>query len=464
MREDLWQVPTSWEWSNLGNIAVWASGGTPRSTEPRFYGGQIPWLIIGDLNDSTVTRSSKSITQQGLDNSSAKMVEKGALLIAMYGSIGKLGIAGIKCSTNQAIAFTQKVHVGIASKYLFYYLRFARNQLNEAGKGGTQQNISQTVLKAFPVCIPPYTEQQRIVAKLQTLLSRVDAAQARLSNIPPILKRFRQSVLAAACSGRLTADWRLDNTAKPNSGTPNLARLLEKLPYEIPETWPTTSLDLLCTKITDGEHLTPPLSETGVPLLSAKDVREEFLDFSDTKFVTQTIANKSRSRCNPERGDILVVSRGATVGRTCLIESDREFCLMGSVLLFKPKPEVFQPNMLEYCFKSPHGLAALIARSGATAQQAIYIRDMKSFPVPVPPVPEQVEIVRRVEALFKTVDALEARYRKAKAHVDKLTQSILAKAFRGELVPQDPNDEPASVLLERIERKKRTTKQPRRRR
>lgn len=342
----------------------------------------------------------------------------------------------------------------IESQFLFRYLisQDGQTRVLENFKGSAQGGINRSFVANTEIALAPRNEQRRIVAKLEKLLSRVDVAQAQLANIPRILKRFRHSVLDAACSGRLTTEWRFNNPTA-NGQEPfgsKCATMLEELPYEIPETWVTKPLESLCTKITDGEHLTPPLSSRGVPLLSAKDVRDNFLDFTETKFVPPEVAAKSRSRCKPERGDVLVVSRGATVGRTCRVQTDVEFCLMGSVLLFKPNTNLIHPNLLEYCFKSPHGLTSLIGRSGATAQQAIYIRDMKTFPVPLPPLDEQQEIVRRVEALFKTCDELAARYRKAKTYVDKLTQSILAKAFRGELVPQDPNDEPASVLLERI--------------
>ncbi len=108
MNESLWEIPSKWIWATLNDVAEWASGGTPKSGESKYYNGDIPWLIIGDLNDGLVTTSQKKITKSGLENSSAKMVSVGAILVAMYGSIGKLGIAGIECATNQAIAFTKE--------------------------------------------------------------------------------------------------------------------------------------------------------------------------------------------------------------------------------------------------------------------------------------------------------------------------------------------------------------------
>lgn len=107
-----WNIPKQWAWLTLNDIAEWGSGGTPKSSQSEYYGGDIPWLIVADFNDGVVTQSAKTITTElGLKNSSVKLVDKGSILIAMYGSIGKLGIAGIDCTTNQAIAFTKSIRV-----------------------------------------------------------------------------------------------------------------------------------------------------------------------------------------------------------------------------------------------------------------------------------------------------------------------------------------------------------------
>jgi type I restriction enzyme S subunit len=369
---------------------------------------------------------------------------------------------GLGCGTTELHVI--RPIVGISPYYLYRFLAQASVRRtakeNFTGSAG-QSRVPKKFIEELVLPIAPLPEQKRIVAKLEKLLAKVDACRQRLEKISILLKRFRQSVLAAACSGRLTVDWREKNSSvnHPNKYLNHLEKkdsIIEQGDQfdGVPESWTELSLNKTCTKITDGEHLTPRLSIQGIPLLSAKDVRDNFLDFLDTKFVTKEFAEKSRQRCNPEKDDILVVSRGATVGRTSLVRTDEIFCLMGSVLLFKPNKTFIMPQMIEFFFKSPEGLSALIERSGSTAQQAIYIKDMRSLNIPVPPLAEQQEIVRRVEALFKIADRIEERYQKAKAQVDKLTQSILAKAFRGELVPQDPNDEPASVLLERIRQQK----------
>ena len=134
-------LPSHWEIKKMTEVVTWGSGGTPKATEKSYYeNGTIPWLIIGDLNDGIVNSSLSKITELGLKNSSAKMIPVGTLLVAMYGSIGKLGITGIECCTNQAIAFAKELH-GVTTKYMFYYMSMIKPKLISMGKGGTQKNI-----------------------------------------------------------------------------------------------------------------------------------------------------------------------------------------------------------------------------------------------------------------------------------------------------------------------------------
>src|SRR5688572_27902652 len=136
----------TWRRMTLVEVAEYGSRGTPKRTEVRYFGGSIPWFVVGDVSDVIVSASTTRMTEEGLRASAAKWIPQGAVLLAMYGSIGKLGIAGIPLTTNQAIAHAIVRDEVVESRYLFWYLRSIRRQLKAAGKGGTQQNISQTVI------------------------------------------------------------------------------------------------------------------------------------------------------------------------------------------------------------------------------------------------------------------------------------------------------------------------------
>jgi type I restriction enzyme S subunit len=172
--------PKSWVTVPLALVGKWGSGGTPKRGNKEYYGGDIPWLVIGDLNDGLVLDAENFITKKGLAESSATIVPKGAVFVAMYGSIGKSGIAGIECATNQAIAHCIPNQNLISTEYLFQLVLGIRKRLFSQGKGLAQQNISQTVLKHLMVSLPPINEQKRIVAKVDELMALCDELENML--------------------------------------------------------------------------------------------------------------------------------------------------------------------------------------------------------------------------------------------------------------------------------------------
>lgn len=343
----------------------------------------------------------------------------------MYGSIGKLAITGIECCTNQAIAFC-KIEDSIADKkYLFYALRWARPELVKLGQGASQQNISQTILKSFEVPLSPRAEQTRIAAKLDELLAQVDTLKARIDGIPALLKRFRQSVLAAAVSGQLTEEWRVQNS---NSE------------------WRTITVGELC-KLKSGIAVSADIEKAKGDFKYFKvgemnlEGNEFFLQKTDRYLARDDAPEKSVMPAGaivfPKRGGAIATNKKRILKDASFVDLN----VMGIVA-----PEGVETLYIYRWFETVD-LAKL--NTGSTIPQ-VNNTDISPLVIPLPPLAEQTEIVRRVEQLFAFADQLEARVKAAQVRIDRLTQSILAKAFRGELVPQDPNDEPASVLLERI--------------
>jgi len=307
-------------------------------------------------------------------------------------------------------------------------------------------------LKQARLLVPPLPEQHRIVARIEELFSRLDAGVASLRHAKAQLKRYRQSVLTAAVTGQLTAEWREQHPdVEPASEL--LERILKKRREEwkgrgrykepakqnklpelrVPGSWVWTTLEALTTKISDGEHFRPNVVDHGVPFLSAKDVRDNGVRFDEVLYVTARDANRLRVRCNPDKDDVLIVSRGATVGRCCVVQIAEPFCLLGSVILLKVAKEIPSRFVLSL-LKSPGGLKQLTEVSGSTAQQAIYLRDIKSLAFPLPPLAEQHQIVAEVEARTTAIDHLEVELDRQLARSDRLRQSILASAFKGELI------------------------------
>ncbi len=329
------------------------------------------------------------------------------------------------------------------------------------------KRVPKDYLLEYPIPVAPLNEQIRIADKLDSVLAKVDAAQARLEKIPTLLKRFRQSVLAAATSGELTREWRIANSEI--NAVAELQRLEkikasligEKLvkkdlffsvseELETPSNWGEVKLGSLSSKITDGEHSTPKRESEGYYLLSARNVRDGAVSLEKVDYVGEEEFIKLRKRCDPNKGDILISCSGS-VGRVALCDRSDAYVMVRSAALVKTDHMNQNNRFLMYVLQSPVLQEIIVEKSKATAQANLFLEPIKELPIPYPPKEEQKEIVRRVESLFTLADTVEKQYLAAKQRLDRLTQSLLAKAFRGELVPQDPNDEPAAELLKRIQ-------------
>ena len=315
--------------------------------------------------------------------------------------------------------------------------------------------------KEMVVPLAPLNEQKRIVAKLDKLLDKVEISQRRLAKIPVLLKRFRQSVLAAACSGRLTADWR-DKTAReklslPRVANPDCATEVDEI-VETPDYWRWIPLQAICDPsraICYGVIKLGLEHPKGVPCLRTSDVKPLRIDSTKVKRISPDISREYRRTllCG---GEVLVNVRG-TLGGVAVVPAELRGWNISREVAVIPVAGVLAKFVAFWIASMPcqiwlTGVAKGVAYTG------INIEDLKLLAVALPSLPEQEEIVRRVEALFALADQLETGIAKAQAHIDQLTLGMLAKAFRGELVPTEAerareegrNYEPASGLLDRI--------------
>jgi len=292
---------------------------------------------------------------------------------------------------------------GVLPKWLYFAV--SRNEFRQYSKmrmtGAVgQKRVPKTVFDEQLVPVPTEDEQQLIVDELETQFTRLDATISSLQAVKKKLDVYRKSVLNSLIDNKLN----------------NQVCLVD-----------------ISNKITDGEHLRPNFTNSGVPFLSAKDVRSDGVSFESCKYISTTDAEIFRKKCKPEEGDILMVSRGATVGRTCIVNSPKEFCLLGSVILIK-KPASMYNKYLYYYLISPAIQEQLINISGSTAQQAIYIRDVKNLKVSTPDKVTQNKIVTEIESRFSVIDKLEETVDKALSRAELLGKSILKSAFEGKLV------------------------------
>jgi type I restriction enzyme, S subunit len=341
----------------------------------------------------------------------------------------------------------------VLPKFVYYFIRqesFRRAAESEMTGSVGQKRVPAEFLRVSEIPLPPFAEQKRIVTKVEDLLAGVRVARASLAHVPAILKRFRQAVLAAACEGRLTEEWR-----QQRQRTRATAR-----EGELPNTWKTVKSSELFEFVTTGSRGWARYYSDHGPLF----LRVGNLDHNSIKLDLTSVQhvlpprNQEAERTRVNAQDILVTVT-AEVGMVAVVpEGLGDAYVNQHVAIARPSKDV-NVEFLAWFLTSPEGGQRQFAelKRGAT-KAGLGLDDIRSLQVPQPPVVEQEEIVWRVEEMFKLADAIEKRVAAATARVEKLTQAILAKAFRGELVPTEAelarrerrSYEPATVLLERV--------------
>jgi type I restriction enzyme S subunit len=365
-----------------------------------------------------------------------------------------------------------------------YVYRFIRQEsfrkAAEAEMTGSvgQRRVPADFLRHVELPVAPLAEQERIVAKIEELLVQVNSIRARLAKAAQIMKRFRRSVLAAACSGRVTEDWRV--TAGSFDRTEVVSEILARrranwsegryrqpdlpigdLEFELPETWAVVSFDQVTTLITKGSS--PrwqgfEYQDEGVFFLRSQNVRWGNLDLSERTYLHERF-NRDHPTSVIREGDVLLNLVGASVGRAAIATSEIQGANCNqAVSIIRLVSGALLNSWVLYYLLSPMAQNHISENKADVARANFNLDDIKVMPLPLPPLHEQREIVRRVDALFKLADTIEKRVEAAARRADTLTQAILAKAFRGELVPTEAElarregryYETAAVLLERV--------------
>ncbi len=331
----------------------------------------------------------------------------------------------------------------VHAPYLNHYLRSFYLSGEVTKYQGGSNNLRNLKFKEYckiEIPVPPYNEQIRIANKLDSILAKVDKAQAHLDKIPAILKRFRQSVLAAATSGGLTKEWRA------NKGVDF-------------EEWTDTKLSEVATSLDPNpSHRYPKSDSSGVPILSTQQfVGESGWTTDKAKLVNREFYEERKEKTGFFENDIIFARKGR-LGLARFAPTNMEFVFSHTVFIVRASEKV-QPNYLLWYLRGERSLEWLVKEMNSnTGVPTLGKSVFEKLPINLPCEEEQSEIVSRIERLFSRANKIEKQYLDAKARLDRLTQSILAKAFRGELVPQDPNDEPAEKLLERILAEKEQSK------
>ncbi len=468
------ELPEGWTKAEIGSLCSLENGRAFKPTDWTTTG--FPIVRIQNLNNPN---ASFNYFNQQVDE--RYFLRGGELLFAWSGtpgtSFGAHVWKGGEAVLNQHI-FRVDLNYDLVEKRFF---RFAINQkLNEligiAHGGVGLRHVTKGKFESTEVVLPPINEQKRIADRLDQLLTRIDKTKAHLDRIPPLLKRFRQSVLAAATSGKLTEDWRETSTQLEtasellirvgNDIKKKSTKLTSKstisdvlIKYredsDLPTTWQITQVGNICKNSFYGPRFgKDEYVAEGIPSIRTTDMTDK----GDIQLKNPPMLNIPANKLDDFKllpGDLLV-TRSGSVGVMAIFK-DSYLAVPSAYLIRFRFSELILIDYIFHYLRSPFGQKLMGLSSTAVTQTNINAEAIKNLPIPIPPIEEQQEIVRRVEALFAKADRIEAQYKNARQQVDRLTPALLAKAFRGELVPQDPNDEPASVLLERVKEARSAT-------
>ena len=426
--EQPYEVPENWVWVRLESVASWGSGGTPSRKHEEYYNGDILWIKTGELNNGWIYDTEEKITDEGLKKSSAKLFPPYSVLIAMYGAtIGKVAILGVPATTNQACACAV-CNQSLLYMYLFYYCISQKNVFIEKGKGGAQPNISQIILKQHPIPLPPLSEQQRIVERIEELFAKLDEAKERLQEVADSFAVRKAAILHKAFTGELTKQWRWENGVS----------------YE---SWEEKKGEDFFEYVTSGSRgWAKYYSDKGSIFIRMGNLNHGTieLDFSDIQYV-ELPDQVEGQRSKLQKNDILI-SITADVGMIALVREDMDAYINQHVALARPKNDLYA-EFLAWYFVSDDGLQQMQNKQRGATKIGLGLQDIRSIILKIPTLPEQHEIVRLIDDLLARERAAQQAAEQALASIDLMKKSILARAFRGEL---GTNKASAQELLQQV--------------
>ncbi len=479
MSNERWPLPETWSWVRSADIAKIAGGGTPRADDERnFAEDGIKWITPADLtgySDVYIGSGRRDLSEQGLSSSGATLLPKGTVLFSSRAPVGYCAIAANEISTNQGFK-SLVLEDEILPEYVRHYLLSAKEYAESLASGTTFLELSGKRMAELKIPLAPVSEQKRIVRKLDTLSARTSSTRADLTAIANLVERYRNSVLEIAFKGALTAEWRAiceigssasaetkkrlerqrsalskknEKPRRPRTAKADHHRAPVELP--MPEDWALTTMEDISSPLRLIQYgiLKPGPDEAGgVPYVKVMNIKGGVVEPEKIRHTTKEI-HQQYMRSSLKTGDLLLTIRG-TVGRMAFVPESLDGGNITQDTVRIDLLDGMNSNFVFWYFHSPQAQKYFQENQKGVAVRGINVGDVRPMEVPLPSRLEQDEIVKQIETAFAKIDRLATEAEKALKLTDRLDERILAKAFAGELVSQDPNDEPASVLLDRI--------------
>lgn len=414
-------TPPGWVRVALTDVAELGTGHTPSRKHPEYWGGDIPWIGIRDAgahHGRVINNTAQHTNELGLANSAARLLPEGTVCLSRTASVGYVTIMGRPMATSQDFV-TWTCGKTIDPRFLMQALLAEGEDIRRFGEGSTHTTIYFPEVKAFHLDLPPKAEQQRIVSKIDSLSAKSKRIHGRLDHVSTLVESYKKAVVSHLL-GRLSA-------------TASMGKLSD-----------------VCISISDGDHQAPPKANDGVPFItiSALNDGEIRLDKA-TRWVPLEYYRDLKSTRIANVGDILFSVTGS-IGISALVREQVPFVFQRHIAIIKPDISKLRSEFALFCLRSLSVREQMLACATGTAQLTVPLSGLRSFMIPVPSFSEQDAAINGIKRAFAWIDRLAVEASSARKLMDRLDQSILTKAFRGSLVPQDPRDESANLLLEKI--------------
>ncbi len=500
LSEHIIALPENWCWTQADKVCSSVRDGT--HVTPKYVDDGIPLVTSKNpLQDELNLTNTKMISAEDHKQISRRSaVENGDILFAMIGTVGNLVLVNTSVEFSiKNVGLFKKNPTGIMPTYFKYWLesKAFSNWLAPRLKGTTQKFAPLGLLRSLPVPLSPLNEQKRIVEKLEQLLSELDKAVDALKSAQQKLKTYRRAILKAAVEGELSSAWREENKAGLEPADELLRRILterrrkweeaelEKMRAKgkepkddkwkgkykepssltederpqietFPELWVWVNLGQMIWFVKDGPHYSPTYSDSGIPFITGGHVRPNGVDFENAKYISSELHRELSIRCKPELNDILY-TKGGTTGIARVNTYDQEFNVWVHVAVLKlAATDRTKPFFVQHMLNSPFCYSQSQKYTHGVGNQDLGLTRMINIVLPLPPEKEQDWIIAEIDKQSPVIDRMEEEINGQLLHSKILRQSILQKAFSVHLVPQNPNDEPANALLERIRAERET--------
>ena len=400
------EVPDNWVWMTLGEVGTWQSGGTPSRSNKTYYGGNIPWLKTGDLNDGLISDIPESITEEAVANSSAKINPAGSVLIAMYGAtIGKLGILTFPATTNQACCACIEFNA-ITQLYLFYFLLSQRNGFIAKGGGGAQPNISKEIIVNTFIPLPPLSEQQRIVMEIEKWFALIDQVEQGKADLQNTIKQTKSKILDLAIHGKLVPQDPNDEPAIKllKRINPDFTPCDNGHSRKLPQGWYSVTANDVCSIIGGVSYNKADIQDTGIRVLRGGNIQNgKVIDCFDV-FISLSYQNNDNQ---VQRGDIIVVASTGSqtlIGKTGFADRDIPKTQIGAFLrIVRPKLKTLSPY-IRLIFQTDAYKDYIRNVAKGSNINNVKNAHLQNFQICLPPLEEQQRIVQKIEELFSSLD------------------------------------------------------------